>query len=152
MAPVPTIPLELDRLIIRAMRKDPDRRFQSMVDLRVALLEIKEELDSGRFVSAKQVRREARPVGKRWLWAAVAFVMIGLGVAAWLYFSPAEPIGPPPRTVPLTTYPGNEYSLAMSPDGKQVVFIWRKGEEQTVHFYVKLIGGGDPLALTSGLV
>ncbi len=43
---VASTPPELEKLISRAMRKDPERRWQSMADLRVALTEIKEESES----------------------------------------------------------------------------------------------------------
>jgi serine/threonine protein kinase len=35
----PEVPRELDRIIVRCLRKDPERRFQHMADVRVALLE-----------------------------------------------------------------------------------------------------------------
>jgi len=37
------VPKELERLILRCLQKDPERRFQHMVDVRVELQEIKEE-------------------------------------------------------------------------------------------------------------
>src|SRR5215470_2660440 len=50
---VPGVPAELDRIITRALRKDPMRRIQHMDDLKVALEELKEESDSGKlFVTA----------------------------------------------------------------------------------------------------
>lgn len=45
------VPVELERIIARSLRKDPERRYQSMADLRLALLELKEEYDSGRRIS-----------------------------------------------------------------------------------------------------
>jgi serine/threonine protein kinase len=146
---VPSVPLELERVITRALRKEPERRFQSMADLRVALQEIKEELDSGSFVSAGQVQKTEPPRGRKiWLWIAAAFVALAIGVAGWLYFStPAEP---PMSTIPLTSYPGEEREPALSPDGTLVAFT-RMGEEGTRDLYVKQIAGGEPLALSSGL-
>jgi serine/threonine protein kinase len=41
------IPSELDRIIERCLRKDPERRFQSAADLKVVLQELKEKLESG---------------------------------------------------------------------------------------------------------
>src|ERR1035438_3168563 len=41
------IPQELERIITRCLRKNPERRFQHMDDLKVALEEVKEESDSG---------------------------------------------------------------------------------------------------------
>ncbi len=44
---VPTLPRELERLILRCLRREPGRRFQHMADVKVDLQEIKEESDSG---------------------------------------------------------------------------------------------------------
>ena len=41
----PAVPRELDRIITRCLRKDPNRRIQSMVDLKVTFEELKEESD-----------------------------------------------------------------------------------------------------------
>jgi Tol biopolymer transport system component len=54
--------------------------------------------------------------------------------------------------VPLTSYPGYETDLALSPDGKQVAFIWDGGNEGVRHLYVKLVDGGEPLQRTEGSV
>jgi serine/threonine protein kinase len=41
------IPHDLEKIILRCLRKDPERRFQNMADVKVELQEIKEEMDSG---------------------------------------------------------------------------------------------------------
>src|SRR5258708_24635932 len=45
------LPRELERIIARCLRKSPDRRFQAMPDLKVALDELKEESDSGKLTA-----------------------------------------------------------------------------------------------------
>jgi serine/threonine protein kinase len=71
---VAEMPLELERAILRCLRKEPGRRWQSMADLTVALQEVKDELDSGR-VSMVAVT-PARRARRRWV------VAVGLGLAA----------------------------------------------------------------------
>ena len=44
---VPGVPGELEKIINRCLRKDRERRFHHMEDLKVALEELKEESDSG---------------------------------------------------------------------------------------------------------
>ena len=41
------VPRELERVITRCLRKDPERRWQAMSDIKIALRELKEEVDSG---------------------------------------------------------------------------------------------------------
>ena len=42
------LPHDLEKIISRCLRKDPGRRFQHMVDVKVGLEDLKEESDSGR--------------------------------------------------------------------------------------------------------
>ena len=42
-----TVPADLEKVILRCLRKDRERRFQHMDDVKVALQEIKEETESG---------------------------------------------------------------------------------------------------------
>ena len=44
---MPGLPRELERLILRCLRKEPDRRYQTIRDVSLELQEIKEESDSG---------------------------------------------------------------------------------------------------------
>ncbi len=45
---IPSLPHDLERTILRCLRKEPAKRFQTMADVRVDLAEIKEESDSSR--------------------------------------------------------------------------------------------------------
>ena len=142
------IPHELERIITMCLRKDPGRRWQSMQDVRNALEELKEESDSGKLVDAEAPPRVASKRTRRWVTLSVVVVAAGAGAASWLArmnFSGAEE---PLQFIQLTSYPGAEYYPSLSPDGNQVAFTWRKENHNEI--YVKLIGPGDPLRLTSG--
>jgi serine/threonine protein kinase len=52
-------PHELEKIIARCLRKNPDRRFQHMADLKVALEELKEESESGSDVAPIAARRRS---------------------------------------------------------------------------------------------
>src|SRR5262249_47346784 len=43
-----TIPYDLEKIITRCLRKAPERRWQTMADLKVAFQELKEDSDSGK--------------------------------------------------------------------------------------------------------
>jgi serine/threonine protein kinase/Tol biopolymer transport system component len=142
---VEALPPELDRVLTRCLRKDPDRRFQHMVDLKVALEELKEESDSRRLggVAAPPRRRS------RTLFAALA-VGTGLALAAitWMLETPGKP-SPPQTIVPLTAYTGSELFPTFSPDGAQVAFSWDGEKEDNFDIYIKQVDGGTPVRLTT---
>jgi serine/threonine protein kinase/Tol biopolymer transport system component len=142
------LPRDLGRLVKRCLEKEPPRRVQSVLDLRNELEELKQESDSGVLLSADQVRKARAPRrGPPWLWAAAALAIVGVIVAGWLSLYRPE-VAEPPRTAPITSYSGYESEPALSPDGRQVAFVWDEGGDETQHLYVQLIDGGDPLALT----
>src|SRR5215467_7970756 len=140
------VPHELERIIARCLRKQPERRFQAMPDLKVALEEIKEESDSGTLrtvtVRAQKPRRLA--------WAIALLAAVGIAVAVW--FLRPRVNGPEPilSAIPLTTYAGFQREPSFSPDGNQVAFSWAGLKQDNRDIYVKLIGtAGPPLRLTT---
>jgi serine/threonine protein kinase len=66
-----SLPAGVEQLVLRCLRKDPQRRWQTMADLRIALEEVKEESDSGKLAVPK--REQARARRRVWPVAAVAF-------------------------------------------------------------------------------
>jgi hypothetical protein len=141
------IPRDLEKIVARCLRKSPERRFQAMSDLKVALEELKEESDSGT-VSAGLAPARRRP--RRLAWAIALLAIIALGGAVWFVRRIGEAPEPALIAVPLTTYPGFETDPSFSPDGNQVVFTWDGEKRDNNDIYVKLIGtGGPPLRLTT---
>ena len=67
-----SVPRDLERVISRCLRKDPARRIQTMMDLKVALEELKEESDSGRLSAALP----AAPPATRRFWPAIAVTVV----------------------------------------------------------------------------
>ncbi|MGI8989486.1 MAG: serine/threonine protein kinase [Bryobacteraceae bacterium] len=51
-----SVPPELERIVNRCLRKDPDRRWHSMKDVQVALAEIKDESDAATVLTARPNR------------------------------------------------------------------------------------------------
>src|SRR2546428_1710267 len=54
-----------------------------------------------------------------------------------------------PRIVPLTTFPGSETQASISPDAKEIAFVWDGEKGDNWDIYVKLIDAGTPLRLTT---
>ncbi len=75
---LPSVPADLEDVISRALRKEREQRFQSMTDMRLALEEIKEELDSG---STKSV--PSRPGRNPWILAAALGGILLVSAALW---------------------------------------------------------------------
>jgi Tol biopolymer transport system component/predicted Ser/Thr protein kinase len=141
------LPPEAERIIKRCLRKDPEHRFQTMADLRVALKELKDESDSGTPEAAAIARLKPR---HRLAWvlglgAAAAVAAIGL----WFVRSRSGVSNVPLVAVPLTAYPGEESMPSFSPDGSQVAFVWNGEKGNNFDIYVKLVGGEPPLRLST---
>jgi serine/threonine protein kinase len=95
------LPRELERIIGRCLRKSPERRFQAMPDLKVALEELKEESDSGTLSAAPA---PARQRDRRLVWAAVLLAAVAIGAGAlWFVRSAAQAPETVLTAVPLTT-------------------------------------------------
>jgi eukaryotic-like serine/threonine-protein kinase len=141
---VPALPRELERLILRCLRKKPARRFQYMADVMVDLQEIKEESDSG---------VTTQPPVPRWRGARVVAIgvlaVVVIGGGAWLLKRSPAVVPPPMRVVPLTALPGIESNPTFSPDGDQVAFEWDGEKQDNSDIYVTLVGSSDIRRLTS---
>jgi Tol biopolymer transport system component/predicted Ser/Thr protein kinase len=132
----PQVSKALDAVVARCLRKDPEERFQSMVEVKHAL----EGLGRSR-------------VTPRWfLAAAVALslaAILGAGVFA-LYrggiFSPAEPASP--EAVRLTNDLGLNIDPAISLDGTLVAYASDRSGEGNLDIWVKQVAGGEPVRLT----
>jgi len=116
------IPTEVDRIISRCLRKDPQRRWQSMADLKVALEDALAEIEStGRIVVAAE-RPAPVPVAPRrfapFLWSAVVVIAATAGIYVGSQF-----LKPPQPTFERLTYRRGDVSGArFSPDGQTVLF------------------------------
>jgi serine/threonine protein kinase/dipeptidyl aminopeptidase/acylaminoacyl peptidase len=141
------IPYDLEKLISRCLRKQPERRFQHVDDVKIALQELKEESDSGELagpaVSPARTRRATYAL-------IAALAVLAVAVGAWYYLRRPAPTEAALSVAPLTSYPGLESQPAFSPDGNDVAFTWNGAEGgQNFDIYRKLIGPGQPLRLTT---
>lgn len=145
----PGCPYDLQRLIDRCLRKDPDRRWQHVQDVRIALLEMKEESDSGTLAAPASGVVAATRARSRWPYVAGAAVLVAAAGGGWFLLRPAAPKAAAPvlQPVPLTSYEGDERDPAFSPDGNQIAFSWGP-EGGVTNTYIKLVGPGDPIRLT----
>jgi eukaryotic-like serine/threonine-protein kinase len=146
-AMVPDVPSDLEKVILRCLRKDPQRRFEHIGDVKIALQDIKEESDSGAAQPAPAARRHRT----RLIAAAVATTAVLISAAiVWLFGrSPRHVEVPPPRVVQLTGLLGRESHPTFAPDGEQVASAWNGPKQDNWDVYVTLLGSSDVRRLTS---
>jgi Tol biopolymer transport system component len=133
-------------VINRCLRKDPNRRFQTARDLKVALQELLEETDSGT-LAAPAGPASSRHT-RRWIAAALALSATAAG-ALWVASAPRDESFPALVESPLTAYEGSETQPAFSPDANQVAFLWQRPGSANTDIYVRLVGAGQPVQLTN---
>jgi serine/threonine protein kinase len=150
----PSLPVELEQIISKAIEKDRELRCQTAAELRADLKRLKRDLDSGRIRASSRTataapvpprQRRARRLAGRAVGGVVALL---LGGAVWLQFFHTGSSPKAPRLVPFTTDPGRVYQPAFSPDGKWLAFSWEGTERDNFDIYVRQIGTDTPMRLT----
>jgi serine/threonine protein kinase len=138
------IPRELDRIVVRCLRKDPDRRVQHMADLKVALEELKEESDSGKLTPAPSV---AQSNNRTWIALGLSAALVLLSViAAWLWWH-SKPGKTTQRPLTRLSSNGVSFSPAISPDGKLLAYLSSAGGPNP-DVWVQQTGGGKGIQIT----
>jgi Tol biopolymer transport system component len=159
----PSLPPQLARIIERTLEKDPERRCPSARDLANELREIRQALQAGDLApTALPSHRSTTFRGKRLVTLlAISATAVALAAVAIALLYPRQPAADAgmagnagataaPVLNPFTALAGSEREPAVSPDGRQVAFVWDAGSEASFDLYVQIIGTGDPLRLTDG--
>ncbi|HYL76230.1 MAG TPA: protein kinase [Bryobacteraceae bacterium] len=129
------IPREVERIISRCLRKDPQRRWQSMADLKVALEDVAAEWDTSQVESRKQPSRVWTPTRGLPLFFWLALLVLALAVGA--YIGSQALSAPQPTFQRLTYRRGDVTEARFSPDGKTVLFSAQWGTEPTSVFSMR---------------
>ena len=149
----PAVPVELEKIIGRCLRKDPERRAQGIADVKLALEELKDESESGKLSGQVAAAAYIRPLGhpaRRFatITAGVVVLAAAAGVAWWLL---KRPPSAPARAewVQITNLPDSAVQPALSPDGRMLTFIRGPlGFITSGQVYVKMLPSGEPVQLT----
>jgi predicted Ser/Thr protein kinase len=172
IAPVrlnPELPSELERIINKALEKDPKLRFQTAAELRIDLARLKRDTDSGRAAAVEPI---ASPTSRKAGWHAPllwstggALLAIVAGVMAW-NFRPVASTSPQLVTrfaIPLQ--PGESLvgagggiagigvsssGLAVSPDGRYIAYAAARRSVQQVFLRAIEQSEGRPVPGTEG--
>ncbi len=154
------LPMELEFIVGKALAKDAADRYQHVEEMIVDLRALERRAESGgasakpsgKPVTAASWERPARARRRGLAWAgAAAAIVLTIAAAAFWNFRPTTTEAPlePMRVVPLTSYPGAEMVASFSPGGNQVAFPWTGGNTESFDIYVKGVGPGPPLRLTT---
>jgi len=93
--------------------------------------------------------RLAKP-SKPWAVGTIVLVLLaGIGVWRFGFRQKLASSTRVPRTVPLSSYSGDQCCPSFSPDGNQVAFVWTGPKQENVDIYLKVVGAEHAVRLTN---
>ena len=138
-----SVPPELQRVIDKAMEKDPDLRYHTAADLGADLKRLKRDRKSGRVKTASAAeagaasrlmvtaRAEAGRVNR--VVVGVAIAALGLAAfAGYKWLTRLREFNPPNMRITKLTDSGKVRTAAISPDGRYIVYALVDGEQQSL--------------------
>ena len=151
-----SLPRHLGRIVRRCLAKEPDRRYQTALDLRNELEELKAEIDSGEQAPVAESVKPQPWYGSRNLaLVAVVFAAILVGVFTVRSLLLLNGVGDsdakliPAETQRITFTTGPEFSGDLSPGSEFLVYAHTK--YGTMDLYVQPRTGGPGVRLTQGV-
>ena len=134
----PAIPVELERIIGRALEKDCTLRYQTAAEVRTELKRLRRDTESGRSSVFAVPTLKSRSAARNWLVATtvLAFVVIAFA-AGYFFLHPAPKTRPAPfsfQTMQITkiTDSGNVTNAAISPDGRYVAYSVKERQQRSL--------------------
>jgi Tol biopolymer transport system component len=118
------VPEELERIVRKALAKNPDDRYASARDMAVDLGALRRRMESGQSATIEERPRRHRLALGVTLGVVAALALVP--VATWLLERhPTLPFDgtAPPTVRPFVTWPSQEWEGRFSPDGRWVTFI-----------------------------
>jgi serine/threonine protein kinase len=140
------LPSEVEPILNRCLRKDPQRRWQTMSDLKVVLQDLKEDSESGKLLAPAH---PAKTKKKNRLMFAVGAVLFIAGAAVLLKLLVLKPKRSVEFQVSRLTFDsGLTWNPTVSPDGSLLAYTSDRSGRGDLDIWVQQISGGKPLRLT----
>ena len=143
------VPVELDRIVGKAMAKDADERYQHVDEMLVDFQALRKALAAGGTRTPAVIPSERS--GRNWSSGApmavgLALLAIGLGLGWWLHglSEPSVELPTQYRWTRLTSDAGLTYHPAISPDGKLLAYASDRAGADNLDIWVKTVAGGQP--------
>jgi Tol biopolymer transport system component len=141
------LPRDIERILLKCLRKDPERRFQTASDLRVALEDLREEISSGQLSAVL-----GSPIRQPWHWTGwagfIVIVLIVAGGVSWLWPRHSVLLNPLRQQ---TFEVGMALMPALSPDGQLLAYASDRAGDGVLDLWVKQVAGADAVRLVSGM-
>jgi len=165
----PDLPQRLEEIINKALEKDRNLRYQHASEMRADLQRLKRDTDSGRssggagtvgiipaaipreqdLSSDSQMLAVLVKRHKTAVVAAILVVVLSVGAFSAWFYSHSSRTASAFKIVPFTSFAGGKSHPVFSPDGNAIAFAWTGEKDDNQDIYVKLIGAGTPLRLTT---
>ena len=168
----PNVPVELERIINRALDKDRELRYQHASEMRAELKRLKRDTDSGRFSSsvAESSARDlaavpssssaaipsvsdstVEPAGssgnRKFVFLALCVVVLAGAFAAYHFWPSSHSPSGPAKITQISHWNKPMNGAKLSPDGRTVAFTSPVAGIDQV--FVMLTSGGEPLQVTN---
>jgi serine/threonine protein kinase len=159
----PDMPVELERIINKALEKDRDLRYQSASDMRSDLKRLRRDTDTGRKTASEEVipkfplgAREpsaaetlagSRVQPKRIAIVAACTILIVAAIAVYRFRPGFKSLDRTPRITKISQWNKPMRYAHLSPDGHSLAFVSPVGGVGQV--FLMLTSGGEPLQLTN---
>ena len=151
----PDLPAELDRILEKALEKDPDVSYQTASDIRADLKRVRREIDSSSSLRSGSAANKVKSTDAQrrrnyWLPAFGALALALIGFSIWFFIFRSNQIvavdWSKAQNIQLTEQSGTEYYPSLAPDGKSFVFAADGGGNFDV--FSQRVGGKNPTNLT----
>jgi len=143
------VPQDLARIVAKALAKSPESRYQNLGELLGDLGVVRNAPLVGPQLRKRAARRKATPAQ----FFAFAGMICALTAFGFLVLSKSPPgpaaVSEPMDAIQFTSFPGIEMGPSFSPDGNQIAFNWNGENQDNWDIYVKVVGPGRALRLTT---